>query len=74
MPYIVVLTWYYGPYDGYSTPFAVAIQARDLDKAREKAQGLADNRTRERGTACEVLAVFDALAGAIGPDVQKEYD
>lgn len=72
MPYIVVLQYTNGTLS--SDPFAVAIQARDLDKAIEKARVMAENRTKNIAITCRVVAVFDSLTGAIGPTVEKEFD
>lgn len=72
MPYIAVLQFTNGAIS--TDPFAVVITARDLDKAVEKATVVAEDRTKNRVVTCRVVAVFDALAGAIGPTVDKEFD
>lgn len=72
MPYIVVLRHTNGTLS--TDPYAVAIQARDLDRAMAKATEMAKEACRDSVVRCEVVAVFDALAGAIGPTVDKEFD
>ena len=74
MPYIAVLVHTDGSGFDRGLPYAVAIQARDLDAAIAKAGAEAQKRTEVPWTYCKVVAVFDALAGAIGPDVDKEFD
>ena len=72
MPYIAILQFTNGTIS--TDPLAVTFEARNLDKAIEKATGMAENRTRDHVVTCRVVAVFDALAGAIGPTVDKEFD
>lgn len=74
MPYIVVLQRDYGRYEGLGSAYAKALTAKDLDCAIKRAEELAKREPRDGATFVNVIAVFDALAGAIGEEVEKDYD
>ena len=75
MSYIVVLqTKYLDRRPWLAGPVAKSVVARDIDDARTKAATLAVRESRPYVTEVQVVAVFDALTGAIGPTVDKEFD